>query len=56
MRNKKQSTTDMPDIGSAASAYDCTGLMPTPPNDEDEMQSYQELYGMEIPKVQDQPD
>lgn len=56
MPHRKQSPADMPDIGSAASAYDCTGLMPTPPNNEDEMQSYQELYGMEIPKVQEKPE
>ena len=27
-----------------------SGLMPTPPQDEDEYEAYQELHGMEVPK------
>ena len=39
-----------PEISSAASATECTGLMPTPPHSSEEMESYQELHSMEIPK------
>ena len=42
-----------PDIASTSSARDCTGLMPRPPMSEDEYESFQELYGMEIPKLRD---
>ena len=41
-----------PDISRAASCTDCTGLMYRPPVDEDEYESYQEVYGMEIPKIE----
>lgn len=39
------------DIGGAVAGTECTGLMPTLPEDEDELLSYQELHGMEIPKA-----
>lgn len=39
-----------PDVASAASATECTGLMPTPPKDAEALRSYQELHSMEIPK------
>ena len=35
---------------SVASATECTGLMPTPPQNEAEFTSYQDLHSMEIPK------
>ncbi len=41
---------DYPDISSTTSAQECTGLMPRPPKTEAEYESYQELFGMEIPK------
>lgn len=41
---------EMPDISSTASATECTGLMPTPPENEDELEAYQQLYDMEIPE------
>ena len=42
-----------PEISGTASAMECTGLMYKPPVDMEEYESYQELYGMEIPKVDD---
>lgn len=38
-----------PDISNVASASECTGLMPRPPRDEQELESYQELSSMAIP-------
>lgn len=38
------------DMTSTVSGTECTGLMPTPPQDEDEYEAYQELHGMEVPK------
>lgn len=38
------------DMTSTVSGTECTGLMPTPPQDADEYEAYQELYGMEVPK------
>ena len=35
---------------SVASATECTGLMPTPPQNDAEFMSYQDLHSMEIPK------
>lgn len=32
----------------AISATECTGLMPTPPQSEEELESYKSLYSMEI--------
>ncbi|MDO4564512.1 MAG: hypothetical protein Q4C04_02715 [Clostridia bacterium] len=37
-----------------ASGMECTGLMPTPPQDEAEYESYRNLYSMETPK-EDKP-
>lgn len=39
-----------PDISNTVSANECTGLMPTPPQDTNELESYKELFSMEIPK------
>lgn len=39
-----------PNLSDAASANECTGLMPTPPVTPDEYESYQELHSMEVPK------
>ena len=33
-----------------ASTKECTGLMPTPPKNDGELSSYQDLHSMEIPK------
>lgn len=39
-----------PDMTSTFPFTDTTGLMQTPPRDDDELEAYQELAGMEIPK------
>lgn len=41
-----------PDVTSVSSATDCTGLMPTPPLFDEEYASYQELCGMQVPKIE----
>lgn len=42
--------TFYPDLSDTASATECTGLMPTPPQNDSELESYQELHSMEIPR------
>lgn len=37
--------------GSTASSMDCTGLIPTPPMTESELESYKELYDFEPPDL-----
>lgn len=39
-----------PDMTTTVSGTECTGLMPTPPEDDEAYEAYQDLYGMEIPK------
>lgn len=39
-----------PDISNVASASECTGLMHRSPVDQKELESYQELSSMAIPK------
>lgn len=39
----------IPDISNVASASECTGLMHKSPQDESELESYQELSSMAIP-------
>lgn len=41
-----------PDISHTASSTDLTGLMLRPPIDMEEYEAYQEVYGMEIPKIE----
>ena len=43
---------DYPDTSNVSSATDCTGLMPTPPLFDEEFASYQELCGMQVPKIE----
>ncbi len=40
----------LPDVSNISSATECTGLMQTPPLNEEEYESYQEIYHIEIPK------
>lgn len=47
MKGERQ---NYPDITSTASATETTGLMPAPPESEEELEAYQQLAGMEIPK------
>lgn len=46
----KEQRHNYPDITSTFSATETTGLMQTPPKDDGELEAYQELSGMEIPK------
>lgn len=39
-----------PDISNVASASECTGLMHRSPADQEELESYQQLSSMAIPK------
>ena len=39
-----------PDITSTAAATETTGLMQAVPENDEELESYQQLAGMEIPK------
>ena len=48
-KNKKEKIV-YPDISNVASSSECTGLMPNIPQNDDEYDSYQEMYDMEIPK------
>lgn len=43
---------DYPDIAHVASSTECTGLMYRPPENMAEYESYQEVYGMEIPEIE----
>ena len=42
-----------PDISHTASATDCTGLMFRPPQNDEEYESYLEIYGMEFPRQEE---
>ena len=44
-----------PDISNVASAGETTGMMPTPPQTEAELEALQELAGMEYPKKRRAP-
>ena len=46
----KESKDDFPHISNVVSSTECTGLIQTPPSDEEEYASYQDLSSMEIPK------
>lgn len=50
----KKSQIDMLDVdlsADVASATECTGLMPVPPEDAEEYESYAELYTTEVSKA-----
>ncbi len=40
-----------PDLTTTVSSWECTGMIPAPPEDDEEYEAYQELYGMEFPKT-----
>ncbi len=42
-----------PDMTSTVSAQECTGLFPRKPENAEEYENLQEMYGMEIPKKKD---
>jgi hypothetical protein len=50
MLDDKTNEEKFPNISSTASMSECTGLMPTIPENEEAYEAYQELSGMEIPK------
>jgi len=47
---KKDKRKTYPNINSTASSMDSTGMIPTPPQNSDEWEAYEELTGMELPK------
>ena len=49
-REAEQEKGLYPDSFGTASACECTGLMHAPPRSEEELESYQELFQMQIPK------
>ena len=38
-------------LGNSASATDCTGLIPSAPQSEAELQSYEDVYAFTSPKI-----
>ena len=46
----EQEDAEYPEISSVASACECTGMMPRPPVNSAEEESYRELFSGEIPK------
>lgn len=42
-------------LGKAASTMDCTGLIPSLPKDDYEVESYEALYPFLPPKIEDEP-
>lgn len=51
---KKPRGTALPEISDVASMGECTGLMPTPPLDTGELESYQQLYSTSLPADEDE--
>ena len=49
-RNEEHGHETYPNISSTASTCECTGLMYSPPHSDEELESYQELSNMQIPK------
>lgn len=47
---KKSKRNDYPNITSTNSATETTGMMPSRPQNDAEMESYEELAGMAIPR------
>lgn len=39
------------DLNNAGSTTDCTGLIPAPPQSEEEQQSYEAIYHYAIPQI-----
>ena len=49
-KKQKLSKKHYPDISNVVSAGECTGSVPTPPQNDAESRSYSQLIGKEIPK------
>ncbi|MDR0314474.1 MAG: hypothetical protein LBH71_00800 [Oscillospiraceae bacterium] len=52
-KEKRAKSEYYPDISNVSSMSDCTGLMHTPPQNDEEYQAYQDLSNMQIPKQDD---
>lgn len=50
MSKRKKKQVYLPEISATASSCECTGLMPTPPQDEAQQASYQSLSSTSLPK------
>jgi len=48
IRRRYSDNNHIPDISETASANECTGLMPTPPQGEWEFESYGQLFARDI--------
>jgi len=44
------------DLNNAISATDCTGLIPVPPQSEEEQDSYQAIYHNTLPEIDQTPE
>lgn len=49
-KQKKAESWSFPDISNVASTGEMTGMIPTPPQNQDEYENYQDLHSMPIPK------
>lgn len=53
-QKKGGSNTDwLPDISDTVSFHECTGLMPTPPRDREQLLSYKALFTMALPEPEE---
>lgn len=50
-KRKKLPIDYMPNISNVASSSECTGIVPTQPQSEEELESYLDLYSSSLPPV-----
>lgn len=50
-KRKKLPIDYMPNISNVASSSECTGIVPTQPQSEEELESYLDLYSTSLPPV-----
>ena len=50
-KRKKLPIDYMPNISNVASGSECTGIVPTQPQSEEELESYLDLYSTSLPPV-----
>lgn len=53
-KRKKLPIEYMPNISNVASSSECTGIVPTQPQSEEELESYLDLYSTSLPPVWDE--
>lgn len=53
-KRKKLPIDYMPNISNVASSSECTGIVPTQPQSEEELESYLDLYSTSLPPVWDE--